>query len=143
MTGADATVYVWLIVYIYLDQKPDKDRCICSNCFRLGSFPEIQFIFGTVYMVICPWASISSFSFNVLNLLTQVCPSFTTIFMGKEKNLGTFLMNHLMCNLGVQNLNEPFYVQFRCVSFATALRTVVEATAYHTPHLGRILPYLL
>ena len=57
MSRLDATVYICptflyiMIVHAYIAQKPDifTQRCICSNCARLGYCAEIQIIVGTVY----------------------------------------------------------------------------------------------
>ena len=47
--GTDGTVYIWLFVYVYLAQKPDIYRCICSSRHRLGFDAEIQIIFWTLF----------------------------------------------------------------------------------------------
>ena len=50
MASADETVHCWSgldldTVYMYLANKPDIYRCICSNRDRLGFYAEIQIIF--------------------------------------------------------------------------------------------------
>ena len=49
--GADAMVYVWLVLIyctVYLAQESNLYCCICYHCDRPGFCAEIQNIFGTV-----------------------------------------------------------------------------------------------